>query len=775
MMTELNSKLPAEQHVDPAPCVATNDDQDALAASREEEEREIVEAVNQRTIDHDQIKVLRQLTVQQIDEMDVPLRQGVDFFFQNQVVDCERMLNMRIDKDPLAMCGGGLVAFLRYALSLEQEQSNLANERLSMCSAFAQQLLPSKGNIVTKGFSKLFNRRSNPSSNWLSAADFRSKTIYAECHAVRGIGLFVQNTIPSIVKGGLALHRSYNAYEELSAELEKRLEVKRAELRKEDPNAASDSDLDVVAIEQLGLDRDSVHSVEFGLGAINIAIASLPANVRSILRHFGFSGDRAQGFKQLERCFRSNTLLSPFASALLLCIECVMSGSCALLVQESVAYVEKFGAEVLQRPNTKHSLLHLFLLNRSARLSRNIEASIKELDHCLDIGDGDQLREALPQLRDFVVYDQMFNYFITRQWRKAMHFCCYLRHHSKFSPMFYLYVQGACKEILEMEKELGVASAESDAEPLFCNADGSCAYRTGDPRAPDSVSDPHELSASELYWLAAQQSYRMLGGKPNNMEQFVMKRLHEMLNHANLPHPNPTSKYPLKEPVPLPEGAHFVNTVPLAIYEVITMFSSSLVISKRYRGTMLHFIDHQLQNETAVEGSPLMDCVDAAKIAVSMPHSVPTAVKALENNSYHAAVTPRRSGSSKLSGGALPPNYRVLGLCTTKAILLSNSEFEDERALALPIIEAVLATPKYKDRAWTLSYAQPFLLYAKVCILYQDGDRGRAAVLLKELHSEYDSAHYFLHARLDIRAHLASGAVEKNTVASSSHTKGKSK
>ncbi|AIN97652.1 hypothetical protein LPMP_201580 [Leishmania panamensis] len=774
----------------PAECYASpmNMEEPDMAKLEQAEEESIAKMSSLSNAD---VQRLRSLTLENIREMDSYLQDAVDAFFANRITDCEATLRKRMNEDPLAVCGAGLIAFVRCCLSMEQTQADIALKLLTKSSALATQVLPSEMSMISSGFSKVFQRKKDPKSNWLSPAEFRAKMTEAESQALRCFALVLQQSVSSLLKAGLALNRASSSYKSLYAELEQRYKDKyrnnEAAMAPHDKHAASKEGDDKVkspvgslggltekdvsleepaALETLGLDRNSVHSVEFGIGAISLALSILPANVRALLRFIGADSNRQEGLKFVRRCFKSDTLLSPFASALLLALYGMLPASSAFLVDSYLPVVQEVRMEAMQKENVRESILHLWLDGRIERLTRCVEVSIVKLNHCLDVASHPQLLTAMPQLRDFVLYDQWFNYAIMNQWKRASRCLELLSKTSKWANAVYQYVQACCLEMLEIEWAEGIQNPGGEEDFLledlhrivgtskmkelkltFCNV---------------STREAIAETITRLYWEAAQRKPVTLGGKPNHNDQFVLKRMEEILGHHGITASTILGKKKPGEPLePVPKGFVLRNIIPLPVYEMCLIAGIAHQYPAVRKDKIVTLINAYLLREPVQRPTPLADYVDslrerckseAASASLATPTNTASKASPVPSGPTSSAASPT-SGKSSTS---LPANYRVLCLCVYKSMLLANSESKEDRKAALEVIKAIQDTPQYKDRQWSLSYAQAFTLYDKAYIVYRDESHEEAESIMNELHKQYDSAHYFMHAKMDLRAHLAS-------------------
>ncbi|CAG9582024.1 conserved hypothetical protein [Leishmania major strain Friedlin] len=776
----------AERHADPMDMEAVEEELDIVKLEQLDDE------ANLKVLSHSRAEVerLRNLTPEMIRDMDSHIEYAVDAFFANRIADSEAALRSRMSEDPLAVCGAGLIAFVRCGLSMEQAQADIALELLTRSSALATQVISSEKSMISRGFSKVFQRNKETKGNWLSAAEFRAKTMHAESQALRCFVFVFQQSVSALVKAGLALNRANTSYKSLYMELEHRYKAKygskeTVKTSQHKPAAGEEGDSDVnspvrspswlaardasleqsTALETLGLDRNSVHCVEFGLGAMKLALSILPDNVRAVLRFIGVEGNRQEGLKLVRQCFKSDTLLSPFAGALLLALYGMLPATSAFLVDSYLPIAHEVRTEALKKEKIRESILHLWLDGRIERLTRSVDLSISKLNNCLAITSNPQLLAAMPQLRDFVLYDQWFNYAIVHQWKRASRCLEILSNTSKWANAVYQYAQACCLEMLEIEWAEGIENPDGvldfpleDLNRILGSSEAKVELIFSDVSTREAIAE----TITQLYWAAAQRKPVTLGGKPNHNDQFVLKRMEEILVSCGITPSTVVAKKKLGEPLePVPEGLIIRNIVPLPAYEKCLIAGIAHQYPAERKDKMVTLIDAYLLREPVHRNTPLSDYVASLQKGSNRE----TASRSLASSSNTTSVgshvsrevgSPAASPSSHEPRASLPENYRLLSLCVCKSMLLANSESKKDRQAALEVIKAIQDTPQYKDRQWSLSYAQAFALYEKAYIAYRDKSLEAAESIMNQLHKQYDSAHYYMHAKMDLKAHLAS-------------------
>lgn len=68
------------------------------------------------------------------------------------------------------------------------------------------------------------------------------------------------------------------------------------------------------------MDSDTLEGIQFGVGALNVALAILPAKIAKMVSILGVRGDKRVGYALLEMAARGGGVRAPIAQ--LLCVTC---------------------------------------------------------------------------------------------------------------------------------------------------------------------------------------------------------------------------------------------------------------------------------------------------------------------------------------------------------------------------------------------------------------------------------------------------------------------
>ncbi|CAD2215033.1 tetratricopeptidedomain 39C [Angomonas deanei] len=669
------------------------------------------EALPLKKLSSDEIKVMRAYNVERIKEVDQLAVDAIAMFFENRVSDCEKLLEKNLFGDPIYLAGSGLVVFLRYCMCFEQPVADKAIQLVETSSSFSSDLHPSTG--IMKRIGGAFTR-SDPKSKWLKAGEYRAKVIHAECQAIRCFILILQQSVTAVMKAGVALKRAYNLYTELDKERKERARVEGKPMT------------------EIGLDLNSLYCVDFGLGAINLALSMLPSNIASMLNFFGMSGDRDTGFEYIIRCFESDTLLSPFASALLLCVFALVPFFSPILVPKYVPAAKIMAKRSLEKPSMANSLLHRWLIGRVRRLERLVEESSETINYVLNECDIKQIVETMPQLRHIAIYDDVINNIILFRWEKAIECCTILHSESKWSQIFYLYIEGACYEMLA---HACIATGDAEKE-LECRK-----------------------NATKSYWKAMHNKTTVLGGKVIRIDQFVAKRLCEITELAGIKHPNPDNKKTLTELAPLPEDCLLKNLISLPAYEIVVLFNLSHQVPKSSLERMTSELWEQVQWEIPYSDNTTNNTLCKVAEKFLKENNIPSVEPHTEEQA--AEIKRRVKQMNTITNGY----GRMLFYLTALGTLMSNAEEVATQEKAMPLLKAVADSPKYKDKFTSLSYCRPLAMYeiANVTYYTSDGDSKLTLDLLDKFNKEYSNPHYYFHSSIDTKVHLVQQFLKKPT------------
>lgn len=180
-----------------------------------------------------------------------------------------------------------------------------------------------------------------------------------------------QESVVSYIRAGFNLRAAWKAYEQCFAEISG---VPADELYKR-------------------YDYHTVAAIQFGMGACNVAIASLPSKIVRIVAVFGLPHDRDKGFEYLAECVagvtkaaaagqragaagdagRVRSVCSPLAALILVAYYSLIPSFAPVLTDEYGKHGDLIlDAEMQHHP---HSAIHWWLRGRARRAARQLHAA----------------------------------------------------------------------------------------------------------------------------------------------------------------------------------------------------------------------------------------------------------------------------------------------------------------------------------------------------------------------------------------------------------------
>ncbi|EKF33537.1 hypothetical protein MOQ_002595 [Trypanosoma cruzi marinkellei] len=528
------------------------DDVESLNAVAEEETHDIYASTKRRhSLTKDGLKALREATVEQIAESDKDVARAISLFFGNHVYDAEEIFARKAGVDPFHALGAACICTIKAMLSLTKSDMETAVERISFTITFAEELVPSDKNLFSK-LADAFRRSSNKKR--LLPGEFRAKAILADAYFFRGfILLLQQNSINGILRGGMALNRSYCLLKSLANELDELKEEKKAS-----------------SYDEIGLDCNSVYNALLGCGCVNVVMSMLPPRILRVLNFFGFTHDRELGLARVSQCWESKTILAPLAGLFIVAVNSFPPGFCSLTKPVLLPVAKATASDAIKRPPTENSVLHLWLTGRISRIELNMDESIAIFSRCLELVDKGQIAKSMSQLRDFAVYDQAWNYALSMRWEDAIKNYAYLEESSAWSKIFYAYAQACGYEMLLQSTPEGNVS-----EALH-----------------------YKEKATEAYWRAAHYNVTVMGGRTVVIESFVARRLHDIFRQASVPYPNPGNKSATVRPLtPPPSNVVLQNIVQLPMLELFVLFELMHQLSPSHLEAFATIIDGVLESK----------------------------------------------------------------------------------------------------------------------------------------------------------------------------------
>ncbi len=367
---------------------------------------------------------------------DVDMWRGMEIFFDNNIKAAQTLFATQSRRNPLYLLGVSAIEAIAAVLSLERAQIDRASRVLAATEQFAGSMLPRDfGGLVSLGKWMI------GSKSVMSNAELRCRVIRAEASLVLGFLQLFQESVVSYVRAGINLRAAWKGYAHCYQVLQ----------------AMSDDE------RRATYDPHTIGGIEFGMGAINLAISSLPSKVIRLVAIFGLPHDRAAGFELLRKAVAGykptgskkdaahdadsayqrdeqgnmRGVRSPLA-ALMLC------GYYLLIPQFAPVLTDEYvptGLELLQKELKMHpkSATHWWLHGRAHRSQRRLRKS------------GEAFVAAARGGIDFVqivhlnYYELGFNCLFGQRWAEARSFFEVLLRDNTWSRALYCYVLAVCE------------------------------------------------------------------------------------------------------------------------------------------------------------------------------------------------------------------------------------------------------------------------------------------------------------------------------------------
>jgi hypothetical protein len=369
--------------------------------------------------------------------LDADMWRGMEIFLDNNIKAAQAQFATQSRRNPLYLLGVSAVEAIAAVLSLERAQLDKASRVLAATEAFAASVLPRDfGGLVSLG-KWMFGAKANSVSN----AELRCRVIRAEASLVLGFLQLFQESVVSYVRAGINLRAAWKGYAHCYSII----------------GALSDDE------RRATYDFHTIGGIEFGMGAINLAISSLPSKVIRLVSIFGLPHDRAAGFELLRKAVAGYAptgkkddvaagldgmyqrddvgnvrgVRSPLA-ALMLC------GYYLLIPQFAPVLTDEYvptGLALLQKELKLHpkSATHWWLYGRAHRSQRRLRKS------------GEAFVTAARGGVDFVqivhlnYYELGFNCLFGQRWAEARSFFDVLLRDNTWSRSLYCYVMAVCE------------------------------------------------------------------------------------------------------------------------------------------------------------------------------------------------------------------------------------------------------------------------------------------------------------------------------------------
>ncbi|KAI8353562.1 hypothetical protein B0O80DRAFT_386903 [Mortierella sp. GBAus27b] len=253
---------------------------------------------------------------------------------------------------------------------------------------------------------------------FMTNGEIRARVIRAESLLLTSLILLFQESLMSYLKAAMNLRKGYKSYESIWAELK----------------SMGDEVNSLV-------DNNTLGGIYFGLGTINIVLASMPPKILRVIASFGYTGDKAFGFDLISKCIASKGIRSPLGSLMFLSYYTILAGFApSVLGPTNIPLADKILNEALK--DHKESAFFLYFEGRNGRLKRTIDES----SAAFKLASSKATEEWGSELQRLCDYELGLNCAIVQQWTEAAVYFDKLATENYWSKAFFLYFKAAALE-----------------------------------------------------------------------------------------------------------------------------------------------------------------------------------------------------------------------------------------------------------------------------------------------------------------------------------------
>ncbi|KAF9584679.1 hypothetical protein BGW38_005600 [Lunasporangiospora selenospora] len=398
---------------------------------------------------------------------------GVQIFFENQFIEAQRIFASQDEVNPVYALGSGALAFMKGSDPDPPTRGNPLHDA-DPCRAQKVDRRNGLTNSISKlvssgwsyfGYKKETNKAENPSKEsgssspssvssqsngkksglvkpssssthssssttpngqsgavgtqkYMTNGEVRARVVRAEGLLLTSLILLLQESIMSYLKAGLNLRKGYKSYEAVWAELK----------------AMGDETDNIV-------DKHTLGGIQFGLGTINIVLASMPAKILRIISSFGYTGDKTLGFDLVSKCIAGKGIRSPLGSLMFLSYYTILAGFAPnVLAETNVPIADKLLDDALA--TYKESAFFLYFRGRNNRIKGDTKAS----NEAFLLASSKATVEWGSELQRLCDYELGLNHAILLEWQEAGTYFERLAKENYWSRAFFVYFQAACLE-----------------------------------------------------------------------------------------------------------------------------------------------------------------------------------------------------------------------------------------------------------------------------------------------------------------------------------------
>ncbi|XP_064597427.1 tetratricopeptide repeat protein 39C-like [Liolophura sinensis] len=370
-----------------------------------------------------------------LDDSDLA-HQGISLLLNNKFKEAKELFETHKNGSPLMHMGSSFVAFMEGLMSFEDERLSVAMKALQETEKRCE-----TNNGFVSSFKRKLSRKKNTTQSQLNLEDkLQRDVIIADTILYQSILTFLNQDIPSYVKGGWLLRKAYKIYDRVHktvVQLQQKLSDSkipgRADLTKSAATDGNENELTEDLLSQL------LAAVSFGYGTLQLSISLVPPKILKIIEFLGFEGDREAGLSALHYTSNSRDMRAPLAMLGVLWYHTILRPFFALDGTNAAAGVPDAEAVLdAKQKDFNNSSLFLFFRGRVQRMKRETEASLMTYNTALALA-ADQR-----ELQLMCLYEIGWCHLLRLQWHESLK--CFLRlsEESKWSKCYYEYLLAIC-------------------------------------------------------------------------------------------------------------------------------------------------------------------------------------------------------------------------------------------------------------------------------------------------------------------------------------------
>ncbi|KAI9309519.1 hypothetical protein BJ944DRAFT_154177 [Cunninghamella echinulata] len=449
------------------------------------------------------------LNPRQQEEADQPVREGMRYLFDNRFARAKAIFQLNSSSDPLYSLGLGVMAFMKAIMSHGDRDIQLATQTLNTTFMIAQAQIDNTKKRKSKpmsSFAKYFSENITVKNDptFIANGILRAHVIKAEASLLMGILQLLHESIVNYIKCCVYLRRAYKNYNIVWKEYKKMGQ----EYTKY-------------------MDCDTVSGIQFGIGAVQLILSSMPTKLSQINSILGWDYNKGLGLSLLKLCIQCRGIRSSLSSIILLSYYTILTSFTPQLYTEE--YLEP-AIECLTGAQKQHpkSCIFLFFAAKLARIANNLTLSSQSFHFAAESSRGEWGELAIKQLAD---YEIAFNDTLQLNWEDALTNFSYLHQQGYWSIAFSKYMMGACYEMMGKRTESILAFAE--IPQLIQRTIATNHVSSGNPTTPHLYVDCYIQKKVDRF---QQGGYQYMDLYLPALEMLLLCNLYEWMDKLSLEH-----------------------------------------------------------------------------------------------------------------------------------------------------------------------------------------------------------------------------------------------